>query len=195
MLLIAGLGNPGKTYQLHRHNIGFLAVDYFLKQSSDNGRLPSFKNEFQSLTVQVRLKSESILVAKPQTYMNLSGEAIQKIMHFYKIKIENFLVVHDEIDLPFLQMKLQKNRGSAGHNGVRSINQQLNTQDYARLKLGVGKPENSHMSVEDFVLHNFTTEEEKEIPDFLNLASEAITSYIFNGPEKTASRFNQKRSE
>ncbi len=195
MWLIAGLGNPGKIYQFHRHNIGFLAVDNFLKKSSDNDQLPSFKNEFQSLTFQLRLKSESVLVAKPQTYMNLSGEAIQKIMHFYKIENENLLVVHDEIDLPFLQMKLQKNRGPAGHNGVRSINQQLNTQDYARLKLGVGKPDNSHISVEDFVLHNFTTEEEKEMPDFLNLASKAMASYILNGPEKTASRFNQKRSE
>ncbi len=196
MWLIAGLGNPGKTYQSHRHNIGFLAIDHFLKQHSDHSQLPCFKHKFQSLIFQFHLSGEIILTVKPQTYMNLSGEAIREIMHFYKINNEHLLVVHDEVYLPFLRMKIQKNRGPAGHNGVKNINEQLKTQDYARLKLGIGKPDDdSDISVESFVLHNFTTEEEKKIPDFLNLASQAIESYILNGAEKTASRFNEKRSE
>ena len=137
MWLIAGLGNPGKKYLLTRHNVGFMAIDYYL----NNIGSPPEKKEHKSLTYSFKIEGEKVIMAKPQTYMNDSGEAIQALSHFYKIPPEKILILHDEIEQPFKQMKLQTKRGQGGQNGIRDIHQKLGTNDYYRIRSGVGRPD------------------------------------------------------
>ena len=122
--------------------------------------------------------------------MNKSGEAVQALMHFYKIPLENLIVAHDEIDIPFEQIRVHKNRSPGGNNGIKSITEMLGTQDYIRLRLGVSRPPHPEMSVADYVLQKFSSEEQAKITDFLNKAGDAIESIIFDGLQKASSNFN-----
>jgi PTH1 family peptidyl-tRNA hydrolase len=183
MWLIAGLGNPGDKYRFTRHNIGFMAIDAML---SSTGR-PLWKNEHNARTYHYQLDGEKVLLAQPQTFMNRSGESIQALMSFYKIPLEKLLVIHDDLDLEFGVLKLQKDRGHGGHNGIRDIHEKLGTQKYARLKLGIGRP-----TEPDYVLKNFTKEEQALLPDFLSRAVDAIDDFIFEGFDKAASLNNKK---
>lgn len=190
MWLIVGLGNPGSKYTLTRHNIGFLAVDALAR--SLGVETHAFKTEHKAQVVKLKIDDQDVILAKPQTYMNLSGESVVPLMNYYKITADKILVVHDEVDLPFGYMKLQKNRSAGGHNGVKSVIEQLGHQDYARLRLGVGRPSNPHVPVVDFVLQNFSNEEQQKLTDFLNHSGDAIESFIFDGFDRAAGRFNQK---
>lgn len=187
MHLIVGLGNPGSKYAMNRHNIGFMAVDSWLKSLGHNG---SLRDEHKALTQKFKIEDQEVLVAKPQTFMNKSGEAVQSLMSFYKIPRENLLVLHDEIDQPFGMMKLQFNRGHAGQNGIRNISELFGAADYHRLRLGVGRPPHPEFSVGDYVLSNFATEELTTLPQFLEKAGSAIESFIFDGPAKAATKYN-----
>ncbi|MEN0057370.1 MAG: aminoacyl-tRNA hydrolase, partial [Bdellovibrio sp.] len=122
--------------------------------------------------------------------MNLSGESVQPLMGFYKIPMEHLIVIHDDIDQAFAQMKIHKNRGHGGHNGIKSISGLLGTADYLRLKLGVGRPANPNIPVADYVLGKFTKEEMATLPDFLNKSCDAIESLITEGVQKASTRFN-----
>jgi PTH1 family peptidyl-tRNA hydrolase len=184
--LITGLGNPGNQYSLTRHNIGFMAVDYFLKGAGN----PPAKNQFKAEVFQGKLGDHSLFFCKPQTFMNLSGESVQPLMGFYKIPLEHLIVVHDEIDLAFGQMKIQKNRGHGGHNGIKSVSGLLGSADYIRLRLGVGRPANPNVPVADYVLNKFTNEEFAAMPDFLNKAGDALESIILDGVQKASTKFN-----
>lgn len=133
--LAVGLGNPGKQYQNTRHNLGFLFVDFFQKH------FPKIKT------------------LKPQDYMNNSGKSVVKEINFYKISLDELLVIHDDLDLPLGEWRLQFNRGSAGHNGVKSIIDQLSSQGFWRLRLGIGRPEDAHISPENYVLMKFLKED------------------------------------
>lgn len=188
MYLIVGLGNPGIKYTLTRHNIGFLALDALAK--SFDAKIE--REEHKALTLKFKLDGEDVILAKPQTFMNLSGESVVSLMQFYKIEPSKLFVIHDEIDLPFGYMKVQKGRGAGGHNGIKSISELLGHQDYARLRLGVGRPSNPHIPVVDYVLQNFDKTEQEKLVEFLNRSGDAIESFIFNGLDKTASQFNQK---
>jgi PTH1 family peptidyl-tRNA hydrolase len=188
MYLIVGLGNPGTKYTLTRHNIGFLAIDALAR--SFNGELR--KEEHKALTLKLKLDDQEVLLAKPQTYMNHSGESVVPLMQYYKIEPEHVLVIHDEIDLPFNYMKIQKNRGPGGHNGIKSITEQLGHQDFARIRLGVGRPSNTNIPVVDYVLQNFDKEEQTRLVEFLNRTGDAIESFIFDGFERAAGEYNQK---
>lgn len=182
--LVVGLGNPGPKYEKTRHNAGFLCLDRLAGSAS-------FKNEHKAHVARTTIGAEQAFLAKPQTYMNLSGESVQAIMHFYKIELANLIVAHDEVDLPFNQMKVQKNRGPGGHNGLKSINQQLGTQDYYRIKLGVGRP-SVPMDVADFVLQNFSKDEERLLPDFWDRGCQAIETLVLKGYNEAATLFNKK---
>ncbi len=155
MWLIVGLGNPGGEYKLTRHNIGFMAVDYFLQGLGN----PPMKNQFKAEISQVKWKDHQLIFCKPQTFMNLSGESVQPLMGFYKIPMDHLIVLHDEIDQPFGQIKIQKNRGHGGHNGIKSISGLMGSADYIRLRLGVGRPANPNIPVSDHVLGKFAKEE------------------------------------
>jgi peptidyl-tRNA hydrolase, PTH1 family len=186
MWLIVGLGNPGRQYELTRHNIGFIFND-FLSRALQLGQE---KSEHKALTNKFRWKDQEVLIAKPQTFMNLSGDSVRSLVDFYKISTEQIIVVHDEIDLPGLSLKLQKKRGHGGHNGIRDITEKLGTNEYLRVRLGVGRPSHPEMLVSDYVLQKFSTDELAEMTNFMEHSLNAVQTIIFDGFEKAANRFN-----
>ncbi|MGZ3690261.1 MAG: aminoacyl-tRNA hydrolase [Pseudobdellovibrio sp.] len=186
MFLIVGLGNPGAKYSMNRHNIGFMVCDYWLKALNGS----DYREEHKALTRRFKIESHEVILAKPQTFMNLSGESVVAIMNFYKIPKENLLVIHDDIDLPFGTMKLQHNRGAGGQNGVKSISQLLGHNEYSRLKMGVGRPPHPEFAVSDYVLGNFPKEELPLLDQYLEKAADAVESFIFDGLSKASTKFN-----
>jgi PTH1 family peptidyl-tRNA hydrolase len=187
MWLIVGLGNPGSKYALTRHNIGFLALDLLWTGL----HAPAWTTEHKALTSKVKFQDQQLLLAKPQTFMNRSGESVQALLHFYKIPIDKMVVIQDDIDQEFGSMRFHKNRGHGGHNGIRSISELLGTSDYTRLKLGVGRPPHPEMEVADYVLQKFSAEEQNQLTDFLNKSGDALETLIFEGLEKASTRFNK----
>lgn len=184
MILIVGLGNPGKKYENTRHNVGFMAAD-LIKESLG---LPDF--EFDKKSNSFFSKDENIIVVKPDTYMNLSGQAVSSLSGYYKIKKEGAIIIHDDIDLPMGQIKISKDRGSAGHKGVESIISNLGTKNFTRIRIGIlpasGKPEKT----EDFVLKKFSKEEKIIIDQAVAKSVEAIRMMLEEGPEKAMNIFN-----
>jgi PTH1 family peptidyl-tRNA hydrolase len=187
MFLIVGLGNPGPRYALTRHNIGFLTVDLFFQSIKASGWI----EEHKAHVCKFKLDDVPVLLAKPTTFMNKSGESVQSLMHYYKISKENLLVIHDDIDQEFKSLRFQKDRGHGGHNGVRNISELLGSQDYARLKLGVGRPTQTEMNVADYVLQKFSAEEQNQLQEFLNRAGDAIEMFVFEGLAKASTKYNQ----
>lgn len=187
MWLIVGLGNPGGKYSLHRHNIGFMALDAYCASIGH----PRWKEERQALVVRFKIDDEEVLFVKPQTYMNKSGDSVRALMDYYKIPLDRLIVVHDDIDQGFGAIKIHKNRGPGGHNGLKSINQMLGTQDYVRLKLGVGRPSVPKMDVAAYVLQNFSQDEQEHLHDFLAVAGDAIESILFDGLSKAATKYTR----
>lgn len=186
MHLIVGLGNPGPSYQFNRHNIGFMVVDLFLQR---HGR-PSEKSDFNALISKFKLQGQEVITCKPQTFMNRSGEAVLPLLAFYKIPPTNLIVVHDEIDQIFGQLKINQSRGHGGHNGIRDISGKIGN-DYSRLRVGVGRPI-PPMAVADFVLQNFSNSEAKDLPEYLNICVDALEMFLFEGSQKAASLFNRQ---
>ena len=186
MHLVVGLGNPGTKYSMNRHNIGFMVCDYWLKSIGGS----DYREEHKALTKKFKLNDIDVVLAKPQTYMNLSGESVVSLMNFYKIPKENLIVIHDDIDLPFGTMKIQHNRGAGGQNGVKSISQLLGHNEYARLKMGVGRPPHPDFAVADYVLGNFPKEEVQHLDQFLDKAADAVESFILEGLNKASTKFN-----
>lgn len=199
MKLIVGLGNPGPKYALTRHNIGFLAVDAF---NEVHGDASAWRSEHKAVVKKIRFGAEQTLLSKPQTFMNLSGQSVVALMNFYQIERKDILIVQDDVDQKFGAVKFQSKRGHGGHNGIRNITELLGTDDYARLKLGVGRPprfvdDDGHvtrpaMDTADWVLQNFAQEEVKLLPDFIEKACQAIEGFIKNGLEMASNQFNQK---
>jgi PTH1 family peptidyl-tRNA hydrolase len=187
MWLITGLGNPGTKYALTRHNIGFMAIDLLHRSLG----APNPKSDFKALVNKFRWEGEEIVTCMPQTFMNLSGESVQPLLEFYKIPLENLVVIQDDIDQPFGQMRFHKNRGHGGHNGIRDISLKLGTMDYIRLKLGVGRSANPNVNVADHVLQKFSDEEMTALPDFLNRAGDAIEALVTQGLARASEKFNQ----
>ena len=186
MYLIVGLGNPGQKYSLNRHNVGFMACDYWLK--SLNGS--DYRDEHKALTKKFKIDEQDILLAKPQTFMNKSGESVVDLMNFYKIPQQNLLVIHDDIDLPFGTMKIHFNRGPGGQNGVKNISELLGSNEYTRLKLGIGRPTHPDFAVSDYVLGNFPKDEIVLMDQYLEKACDAIECFIFEGTNKASTNFN-----
>lgn len=187
MHLIVGLGNPGTKYEFTRHNIGFLVIDRYLSKISTTE-----KSEQKSLTYKTEIGGLPVLLVKPQTYMNLSGEAVRGLMAFYKIPLENLLVLHDDIDQNYLSIKFQKNSSSGGQNGINSIHQLLGTQDYTRMKLGVGRPVLPKQTVVDWVLQKFAPTEAEVLDSWLDECCNAVNTFVTQGYEKAASFHNIK---
>lgn len=177
MKLIVGLGNPGKQYELTRHNAGFLAIDQFL-----HGRSAiTCQSKFKAVICEYHEDSTKVLFAKPQTFMNLSGIAVRQIADFYKLDCNSdLLVIHDEKDLPFGKIKLTDNSSSAGHNGVQSIIDELGTQQFHRIRIGVESREpESNIPTDAFVLHPFNhTEKERLDSEVMPKVAEHIKNFI-----------------
>ncbi len=158
MYLIVGLGNPGTEYRFHRHNVGFLMVD-ILHQTYGSSEFS--KNKWQGLSAEGKINDQKVIFIKPQTYMNKSGPAVSGVANFYKIPLENILVVHDELDIDPARLKIKKGGGNGGHNGLKSIDAHLG-KDYWRMRIGIGHPGVKGM-VSGYVLSNLP---QKELPDF-----------------------------
>ena len=166
MKIIVGLGNPGKKYESTRHNVGFLALDKIaIKSKVESYKVGEFKLEkkFEAEIAKVKIKNEEVLLVKPQTFMNNSGIAVRKIIDFYKVDPEkDLIVIYDDIDIPLGKTRLRSEGSSAGHRGLQSIINNLGTESFMRVRIGVGRPDNELVKIEDWVLQEFK-KEEKEI--------------------------------
>jgi len=191
MKVIVGLGNPGKEYEKTRHNIGFRVIDEFGKENNFAGFKLSKK--FNSLISEGKLDGEKIILAKPQTFMNLSGKSVKILYTAYKIQNTNLWVVHDDIDLPLGEIKIVKNRGAAGHKGVESIIKELKTKNFIRFRLGI-KPRSTFSTiienVDGFVLQKFNKGEERVVKKIIKKTIEAVEITIREGVEKTMTKYN-----
>jgi len=162
--LIIGLGNPGVKYIKNRHNVGFLAVNFILNQVNPDY---FFKSEHNAMISKVKIGSTDIILAEPQTFMNLSGDSVLPLVKFYKILSKNLIIIHDDIDLEFGRIKSKFSGSNAGHNGLRDIDKKIGN-NYHRIRIGVGRPDkDSRQSVADYVLSNFSAEEQKILDEKL----------------------------
>ncbi|HEY9121645.1 MAG TPA: aminoacyl-tRNA hydrolase [Brevefilum sp.] len=183
--LIVGLGNPGPRYHHNRHNVGFMVVDAL----ADAANVPIRRVEFRALIGKGEFLDERLILAKPQTFMNNSGQAVGALVRFYKIPVDQLLVVHDDLDLPFGTLRLRPRGGAGGQRGMGSIMAKLNTQDFARLRVGIGRPP-GRMDPSDYVLHDFDPPEEERLPELLSSAVDAIRMFLQDGIERAMNEFN-----
>jgi len=172
MRLIIGLGNPGKEYAKTRHNVGFMVVDVLAKQLGADFK---FQKKLQAEIAIVKDGKEEIILVKPQTFMNLSGESVRAVMDFYKIKTKDIVVVHDDKDILFGEVKYQTDRSAAGHNGIKSLIEHLGTQNFSRVRIGVAWEDKEKMGdTANFVLMKFTKTELESLEGIINDICEKI---------------------
>jgi PTH1 family peptidyl-tRNA hydrolase len=178
-LLIVGLGNPGKDYDGTRHNIGFDVLNKFVSEH-DEFEPWIAKKDLKCQLASGQLGEARVLAIKPQTFMNLSGDAVQAVMNFYKLPAEQVLVVHDELDINFGQIRLRKGGTSAGHNGLKSIIGHIG-EDFGRVRIGIGPKKPVRMDSADFVLQAFSKEDQEQLPNLLKEATAILSEYVFSG--------------
>ena len=183
--LVVGLGNPGREYRNTRHNMGFLAVDALIQKLG----FSRSKVQNKAIINTGSLQGQKVILAKPQTYMNLSGQAVSGLVNFYKIPLNHLLVINDDVDIPFGTIRIRPGGGSAGQKGVGSIIEKLGTQEFARMRLGVGRPP-GQMSTPDYVLQQFSKDEEEFLRNFLDKADLAVEEFILNGLDAAMNKFN-----
>lgn len=185
MYVIVGLGNPGRKYKDSRHNVGFSVIDILSKRY--NTKINKIK--FKSLYGESKINGEKIFLVKPQTFMNNSGETVLEISNFYKVPLENIIVIQDDIDIDFASLRV-RSKGSAGsHNGMKSIIYLLKSDKFPRIKIGVGRPEPGR-DLADFVLGRFTKEEEMDINETLEKAADAVECLIKEGISSSMNKYN-----
>jgi peptidyl-tRNA hydrolase, PTH1 family len=183
--LIAGLGNPGREYRDTRHNIGFMLVDQLAQRLG-----VSFSRlESKALVTRGEYQGKRLVLAKPQTFMNLSGSAVGSLAHFYKVPLPNLLVAYDDVDLPLGTIRLRAEGGSAGQKGMASIIERLGTQDFPRMRLGIGRPP-GRMDAAAYVLLPFKKDEVDLLPVVLERAVEAVLVFVANGLESAMNQYN-----
>jgi len=186
VLIIIGLGNPGKKYELTRHNVGFMVIDNL----ADAGEFPGFRmrEEYRALVSKGTVSGDKVLLVKPQTYMNRSGQAVAGIMQNLSEPISDLLVISDDYSLPFGGIRFRRDGSSGGHKGLQSIIEQLGNNKFHRLRIGIGLSE--RVDSAEFVLERFTKAEEKEMKLIIPQAVDAIVFYMQNGIEKSMNRYN-----
>lgn len=186
MKLIAGLGNPGKQYEETRHNVGFMAIDELSKRL--NIPLDSFK--FNGMYGAGNVGGEKIILVKPLTYMNLSGECLRPLMDYYNVEDEELVVIYDDLDIPVGKIRLRTKGSAGGHNGIKSIIQHLGTQEFKRIRIGIDRPQNG-MKVVDYVLGRFAPEEQEEIRQTVTKSAEACESWFGKDFLQVMNEYNQ----
>ena len=183
-LLVAGLGNPGREYEQTRHNVGWLVLDEFARRHGG-----SWRSKFSGSLAEVRLGDARLALLKPETYMNESGRSVGAAVHFFKVEPPQLLVVHDDVDLEPGRLQARAGGGLAGHNGLRSLAQHLGSQDFLRLRIGVGRPgRGDRRPVSDWVLSPFSAEE--DVDALVARGADAVESLVAEGLEATQTRFN-----
>ncbi len=187
--LLVFLGNPGPRYAFTRHNAGFLAADAL----SESLGVKIDRLRFRALTAQAEIGGEKVLLMKPQTFMNLSGEAAAQAAKFYKIPPERILVVSDDVALPVGQLRIRRKGSAGGHNGLRSLISELGSDAFPRVRIGVGAPPHPDFDMADWVLSPFRDDDAETIRTAAKQAAEACVCYLKNGPDEAMTRYNQKK--
>ncbi|MBM4425070.1 MAG: aminoacyl-tRNA hydrolase [Chloroflexi bacterium] len=188
--LIVGLGNPGREYAFNRHNVGFMAVSRLAAKH----RAAFTRRQGKALVTSIRLGEKPAVLAKPQTYMNLSGEAVQSLVRFYDVPLSRLLVCFDDLDLPVGVIRLRPEGGAGGQNGMKSIIERLGAQQFPRLRIGIGRPP-GRMDPADYVLHDFDRDDGEIMDATLDRAVEAIETFIEDGLTTAMNRFNNANDE
>ncbi len=192
--VLVGLGNPGSQYATTRHNMGFLTLEAFLKAMAKNYRVDQFStSKFNGITFKLTYKNADWICAFPQTFMNLSGDCVQPLLAWYKVSPEQLYVIHDELDLIPGRIQLKKGGGNAGHNGLKSISTRLGTQDYFRLRMGIGRPKDSAV-VSNYVLSGFGQDKEK-IENAISLGVIALQDILELGSVKAMNKINMRKKD
>lgn len=186
--LIVGLGNPGAKYAKTRHNIGQMVIEYLADEYRENN-----VNKFKSTYFKTTIKGNDCYFQIPETYMNLSGEAVMPLMNFFKIPKENLLVIHDEIDFDFGRVQFKNGGGFAGHNGLKSIAKHFGSPNFKRLRLGIGKPDHPAFAVADYVLSNFSNDEMIDVDRFFPKFKDMIEGYVSQDFKQVMNTYNKER--
>ena len=190
MKIIVGLGNPGIPYRMTRHNIGFQVVDRLAKIN----HIPIRTKRFKSLYGTGGIDSQKVILMKPTTFMNRSGEAVKKATDFFHLKMDDLVVVHDDLDLPFGRLRFKPRGGDGGHQGVRSITERLGENDFLRLKVGIGRPPVG-MDPAEYVLEAFDKVEKSDLDQVLSRATECLKVMLLEGLEAAMNRFQKRDKE
>jgi PTH1 family peptidyl-tRNA hydrolase len=190
---VVGLGNPGSKYEFTRHNIGFRTVDSLAQDIE-----VEFKKvkSYYSLISRGMINNQKVILIKPQTFMNLSGRAVSKVVSYYKIPLQDLLIVYDDLNLELGQVRIRKKGSAGGHKGIESIMQYLNSEEIPRLRIGIGNPSvNFNFNCMSYVLSNFNNDEKDKIEELIQLSTEAIKTVIEDGFEKAMRKYNRKLIE
>lgn len=185
--LIAGLGNPGRQFKSNRHNMGFMLLD----RLAERLEVSFSRMEMKALVTRTRYLDYRLVLAKPQTFMNKSGAAVGSLMRYYKIPLHNLLVVFDDVDLDAGTLRIRPKGGAGGQKGLSSVIQNLGTQDFSRLRLGIGRPP-GRMEAADYVLQNFTQAEREMLDEVLDSAVEAVLTFVTQGVEAAMNQYNRR---
>jgi peptidyl-tRNA hydrolase, PTH1 family len=183
--LLIGLGNPGREYRDTRHNVGFMLIDRLAVRLDARG----MKVQAKAIVTTAVYQERRLILAKPQTYMNLSGHSAQGLLNFYKIPVENMLVAHDDLDLPFSTIRIRPKGGPGGQKGMASTIEQLGTNGFPRLRIGIGRPP-GRMDPAAYVLQNFSREETKMLSEIIDRAAEAALEFVVNGVNMAMNKYN-----
>ncbi len=187
--LLVGLGNPGREYANNRHNVGFMVADAIAeKLGVEFSRVQS-----NALVVKGEHDGHKVILAKPRTYMNLSGNSVASLVRFYKVDLDHLLVIYDEVDLPFHTLRLRPDGSSAGHNGIASIIERVGTDSFPRLRVGIGRPP-GRKGTPSYVLEDFSKDERGELPELLDRAASAALKFITDGVDSAMNEYNRIES-
>jgi len=189
MHLVLGLGNPGRRYERTRHNAGFLVVDRLAERQGTS----IVRAQLGALVESVRLGDHPVVLAKPQSFMNLSGQPAASLRGWYKVANEDVVVVHDEVDLPFGDVRVKKGGGSGGHNGLKDLVEKLGTSDFVRVRVGIGRPP-AGWDTADYVLSGFSPDEESALPDVVDRAADAVVLVVERGLSAAMNETNRRRA-
>lgn len=183
--MIVGLGNPGLRYRHNRHNVGFMVIDALARQLD----LKLKKTKGKALIVEYRYEEKSLILVKPQTFMNLSGKSVAPLVRFFKIPLENLVIIHDDLDIPLGTIRIRPGGGTGGQQGVKSILNELGDRQVPRLRVGISRPP-GRMDPADYVLQDFSSAEKDELEDVLERSSKALLMILNEGLEKAMTCFN-----
>lgn len=186
MYLIVGLGNPGREYVDTRHNMGFAAADAICAKYG----IALNKEKFRSIWGEGRIGGEKVLVVKPQTYMNLSGESVRELCDWFKLEPEDVIVIYDDISLPVGKLRIREKGSAGGHNGIKNIIYQLKSEVFPRIKIGVGAPTHPDYDMKDFVLGKFSEEEKKTMIETVIKVADAVEEMILHGAKSAMNQYN-----
>jgi PTH1 family peptidyl-tRNA hydrolase len=189
--LIVGLGNPGREYHWTRHNLGFLLLDELAREH----RISLERRGLKSVYGRGRIARGEVILAKPQTYMNLSGEAVQRLLHFFKIPPLELIVLHDDLDLPWGKIRIRIGGSSGGHRGILSIHETIGSEAFIRVKIGIGRPSTPGRDPADYVLDPLPEQEKEALKTVLNRGGEAVETILARGPQEAMNRFHKEEKE